>query len=293
MTNGHLAALLRAAAARLREAGVEEPRREARLLLALATGSPAAALHATDTLAPATAERFRHLVRRRVAREPMAYLRGRAGFWDLELTVGPGVLVPRPETETLVEAALAAFPDPTAGLTILDLGTGSGCLALTLLRLYPNARAVAVDVAAAAIACCADNAARLGLGGRVELVRGDWVDTPLDRFDLIVSNPPYVADRELEALQPEVRDHEPHLALLGGPDGLDAYRALLPVAARRLASAGRIILELGAGQADAVTGLLDAHGLVRDALRPDLAGTPRALSARRAAAASTLHPIAC
>lgn len=293
MTEGAIAALLRSAAERLRNAGVDEPRREARLLLALATGSPAAARLATSTLPPETVERFAQLVRRRAAREPMAHLRGRVGFWDVELLVGPGVLVPRPETETLVEAALAAFPDRTAALTILDLGTGSGCLALTLLHLYPNARAVAVDRATAAIACCTENAVRLGLADRLELVQGDWAAAPAGPFDLIVSNPPYVAEHEFEALQPEVRDHEPHLALLGGPDGLDAYRALLPVAARRLAPAGHVILELGAGQADAVTALLDRHGLVRDGLRADLAGFPRALVARREPAASTLYRGAC
>jgi release factor glutamine methyltransferase len=293
MSAVNIATLLRDATDRLRAAGVEEPRREARLLLALATGHPAAAFRAETALPTPAGERFEHHVTRRSSREPLAYLRGRAGFWDLELTVGPGVLVPRPETETLVEAALAALPDRTAALSLLDLGTGTGCLALTLLRLYPNARAVAVDVAAAAIACCADNAARLGLGGRLELVRGDWADTPRGRFDLIVSNPPYVADRELKALQPEVRDHEPHLALIGGPDGLDAYRALLPVAARRLAPAGRIILELGASQADAVAALLERCGLAVDTVRPDLAGIPRALVACRKPGASTLSEPAC
>jgi release factor glutamine methyltransferase len=286
-------ALLCAATQRLRDAGVDDPRREARALLALATGSPAAALRATATLPAASVKRFEHLVARRAMREPMAYLRGRAGFWDLELTVGPGVLVPRPETETLVEAALSAFPDRAAALTVLDLGTGSGCLALTLLRLYPNARAVAVDRAAPAIACCAANAARLRLAGRVELVHGDWAAAPAGRFDLIVSNPPYVAEHELPALQPEVRDHEPHLALLGGPDGLDAYRALLPLAASRLAAAGRLILELGAGQADAVAALLDRHGLALEGLRTDLAGIARVLVARPTPAASTQRPPAC
>jgi release factor glutamine methyltransferase len=226
------------------------------------------------------ARRLETLVARRAAREPMAHIRGTAHFWDLELAVGPGALIPRPETETLIEAALDAFLDRATPLRILDLGVGSGCLVLTLLHLFRASVGTGLDISPTALACARDNATRLGLAARLTLVHGDWRAAPAGPFDLIVANPPYVAEGELAALQPEVREHEPRLALRAGPDGLDAYRALLPEAARRLAQGGVLLLELGLGQADAVTALAAATGLRVAGIRADLAGVPRCLAAR-------------
>jgi release factor glutamine methyltransferase len=210
----------------------------------------------------------------------MAYILGEREFWSLPLFVGPGVLVPRPETETLVEAALEAFPDRTAPLRILDLGTGSGCLLLALLREYPNASGVGVDRSAEALAHATLNARRHGLADRALLVRGDWGRGLAESFELIVANPPYVASGELAELAPEVARYEPRAALDGGADGLDAYRAILPDLPRLLAPAGVACLEIGAGQATALAALAEVGGF-RVAVRPDLAGIPRCLVLRR------------
>jgi release factor glutamine methyltransferase len=271
-----------AATHRLRAAGIEEARAEARLLLRHVTGlSPEALVAEPDRrLEAEAAARFEALLARRAAREPMAYILGEREFWSLPLFVGPGVLVPRPETETLVEAALEAFPDRTAPLRILDLGTGSGCLLLALLREYPNASGVGVDRSAEALAHATLNARRHGLADRALLVRGDWGRGLAESFELIVANPPYVASGELAELAPEVARYEPRAALDGGADGLDAYRAILPDLPRLLAPAGVACLEIGAGQATALAALAEVGGF-RVAVRPDLAGIPRCLVLRR------------
>jgi len=209
----------------------------------------------------------------------MAYILGEREFWSLPLFVGPGVLVPRPETETLVEAALEAFPDRRVPLGILDLGTGSGCLLLALLREYPNASGVGVDRSAEALAHATLNARRHGLADRAHLVHGDWGRGLAGPFELIVANPPYVASGELTELAPEVARYEPRAALDGGADGLDAYRAILPDLPRLLAPAGVACLEIGAGQATALAALAEVAGF-RVAVRPDLAGIPRCLVLR-------------
>jgi release factor glutamine methyltransferase len=276
-----IARALCAATRRLRSAGIEAARAEARLLLRHVTGLPAEVLVADRdrALEGEALARFEVLVARRAAREPMAYVLGEREFWSLPLSVGPGVLVPRPETETLVEAALEAFPDRTAPLRILDLGTGSGCLLLALLREYPNAVGVGVDRSAEALAHAARNARRHGLDGRALLVGGDWGRALAGPFALIVANPPYVASGELTELAPEVALHEPRAALDGGADGLDAYRAILPDLPRLLAPAGVACLEIGAGQATALAALAEVGGF-RVAVRPDLAGIPRCLVLR-------------
>jgi len=276
-----IAQVLCAATRRLRAAGIEGARAEARLLLRHVTGLPPEDLVADRdrALEGEALARFEVLVARRAAREPMAYVLGEREFWSLPLSVGPGVLVPRPETETLVEAALEAFPDRTVPLRILDLGTGSGCLLLALLREYPNAVGVGVDRSAEALAHAARNARRHGLDGRALLVRGDWGRALAGPFALIVANPPYVASGELADLDPEVARHEPRAALDGGPDGLAAYRAILPDLGRLLAPAGVACLEIGAGQATALAALAEVAGF-RVAVRPDLAGIPRCLVLR-------------
>lgn len=285
------AALLCAATRSLRAAGIEAPRAEARLLLRAATGwTPERLLAEPHAEIPEpAARRMARLVEARAARTPMAYVLGEREFWSLRLYVGPGVLVPRPETETLVEAALAAFADRLAPLRILDLGTGSGCLLLALLHEYRNATGVGVDRSAEALAIAAANAHRLGFADRALFVRGDWGRALAGTFDLIVANPPYVATGELDGLEPEVALHEPRAALDGGADGLDAYRALLPDLARLLAPEGIACLEIGAGQGSALRELGEAVGL-GVAARPDLAGIPRCLVLHRGAVAGAIGP---
>jgi release factor glutamine methyltransferase len=270
-------------AARLADAGIANARAEAWLLLAAATGRDRAGLitSAGDALDPAAQSRLENLLRRRLAREPIAYILGEKEFWSLALAVGPGVLIPRPETETLVEAALDAVPDRQAKLRVLDLGTGSGCILLALLSELGNATGLGVDASAAALETACSNAARLGLAGRAQFREGDWGRGLSGPFDLIVSNPPYVVAPDWQGLQPEVRDFEPRAALQAGVDGLDAYRALVPDGLRLLATGGTLALEIGQGQGDAVTAILAAHGLHVVERRRDLAGIERCLVARR------------
>ena len=272
---------------RLAAAGIEAARREAWLLLAAATGRERASLMAGAgaTLTPDQQARLEQLLERRRAREPIAYILGEKEFWSLPFQVGPAVLIPRPETETVIEAALAQVPDRRARVRILDLATGSGCLLLALLSELPNATGLGTDVSAGALALAEVNAVRLGLASRTELRVSDWGSGIEPPFDLIVSNPPYVSAAEWPKLQPEVRDFEPSAALLAGPDGLDGYRALAPDCARLLASGGCVALETGQGQGDAVAGLLTRAGLEVIERRRDLAGIERCLVARRAASA--------
>jgi release factor glutamine methyltransferase len=208
--------------------------------------------------------------------EPVAYIIGEREFWSLPFRVTPATLIPRPDSETLIEAALARTP-ADAARRILDLGTGSGCLLLAALSEYPGASGVGVDASAAAAAVAADNAGRLGLAERAEIVTGGWDARLGERFDLVFCNPPYVeADADLSA---EVRDHEPHSALFAGSDGLDDYRRILPLLPRYLAPGGWAHLEIGATQADVVRRLGEEAGLVSDLSR-DLGGRPRCLSFR-------------
>jgi release factor glutamine methyltransferase len=266
-------------------AGIEHARSEAWLLLAAATGRARADLIAA---APATLDfaqetRLQELVRRRLAREPVAYILGEKEFWSLTFEVGPDVLIPRPETETVVEAALSEIAERTAALRILDLGTGSGCLLLALLSELPHATGLGVDASPEALATAWRNAARLGLADRARFRPGRWGAGVAGPFDVIVSNPPYVAERDWPELQPEIRAFEPEMALVAGPDGLAAYRALAPDCARLLAAAGVCALEIGQGQAAAVAGILSDHALIVGARRRDLAGIERCLVVRRAA----------
>lgn len=271
------------AAGRLRAAGVEGPRAEARLLLEAAAGVPRERLLAApDVFLEAEARAaFARMVERRAAREPLAYVLGRKEFYGREFRVVPGVLVPRPETETLVDAALAAFPDRAAPLRVLDVGVGTGCLLLTVLAEFPNARGVGTDLGDALLSSAAANADWLGVADRVELRRTAWADGVEGPFDLVLSNPPYVPEAEIATLEPEVRDWEPRLALSGGPDGLDAYRALAPEIGRLLAPGGAALLEIGRGQEGALGPLFEAHGFVVSRHR-DLAGVVRCLELRRA-----------
>jgi len=219
---------------------------------------------------------------RRLKREPVARIFGRKEFWSLSLQVSQAVLVPRPETETVIEATLDAVVRDalqTEKLRILDIGTGSGALLLALLSELPNAVGTGSDISAAALEVARANAERNDLAGRCTFVACDIAAGLQGPFDLIVSNPPYVARSDIASLAPEVRGYDPALALDGGPDGLDGYRAIAADARRLLAPGGRLIVELGMGQEPAVRALFTTAGLIVAAARDDLAGIPRALSA--------------
>jgi len=224
------------------------------------------------------------LVARRAGREPMAYLLGRQEFWGLMFDVTPAVLIPRPETELIVEIALELFPDRDVPLQIADIGTGSGCLAAALAIERPRARITASDVSAAALLVASNNAARHGVDGRITFIEGELFSPMPARpaFNLIVSNPPYVPTSDLSALQTEVREHEPAVALLGGPDGLDVIRPLVAQSVERLTPDGALIFEFGMGQADAIRELISStNGLRMIDLRRDLQGIPRTAVAQR------------
>lgn len=271
-----LGALLCAAAARLRGAGIENPRLEARLLLAHAAGvTPEAVLR--DRHAERAVPGLDALLARRLAREPLALVLGRREFWSLDLAVSPATLVPRPDSEAVVEAALAAAPDPRR---VLDLGAGTGCLLLAVLTERPRAWGVGVDLSPEAAALARRNARSLGLDGRAAFACGRWGEALDGRFDLVLSNPPYVRTGELAGLAPEL-SYEPRRALDGGADGLDAFRAIAAALPGLLAPGGVAVLELGAGQAEAVAALAAGAGLDHIGTGADLAGMPRALVARR------------
>ena len=260
------------APARQLEAVSMTPRLDAELLMAHALGMSREQmlLSAMDAEAPAA---FAALLARRLAHEPVAYITGRRAFWTIELEVGPGVLVPRPDSETLIEAAINRFGS-RGPATILDLGTGPGTLLLAALDQWPQARGLGIDRSEDALAYARRNAARLGLGDRTELRLGDWGEGIEGRFDLVLANPPYVAaDADLP---PDVADHEPAAALFAGADGLDDYRRLAPQLPRLIAPGGVACVEIGAGQKPAVAALFGAAGLTV-ASRDDLAGVARCL----------------
>ncbi len=276
-----VARMLELAAARLRAAGVEGPRRDARLLLgaALGAGPELAIAHPERRLDGSERARFERLIARRAAREPVSRILGRRGFWSLEFKITPDTLDPRPDSETLVEAVLAQIDDRAAPLSILDLGTGSGCLLLALLAELPAARGLGVDLSAAALEVARENARFLGLSVRARFERRDWAMGLGGFWQAIVSNPPYIKESEIEGLAPEVAHYDPNLALTAGLDGLDAYRALLPQAARLLERGGVLALEVGEGQQEAVEALLVATGLTPLCRNRDLAGIERCLVA--------------
>ncbi len=262
---------------RLADAGVEQPRREARLLAAHVLGLPARAL--LDPASRVDRAGFAALVARRVAREPLALITGRRGFWTLELEVSPDTLVPRPDSEALVEAALAHAP---GARRVLDLGTGTGCLLLAVLSACPGAFGVGVDLSPAACRLAARNAAANGMAERCAFLAGDWTDALHGRFDIILCNPPYIETATLAGLMPEVRLFEPARALDGGAEGLDAYRRLLPGLPGLLDDRGVAVLELGAGQEAAVRGLAAQAALAHLDTRLDLGSIARAVVFTRA-----------
>jgi release factor glutamine methyltransferase len=278
--DGTVGALLCHAGQHLRAAAFERPRLEARLLLAHAIGCRMEdLLRDPRRLVPADVVlRFGTLLRRRLQREPVAHLLGTAEFWSLPFEVSSATLIPRADSETLIEAALATFPRREAVRRVLDLGTGTGCLLLAALSEFPSATGVGVELVPDAAALARRNAVALELGSRAGFVVGSWgAALAVGRFDLVLSNPPYVEAGAIAGLAPEVARHEPRSALDGGADGLDAYRALLPEVRYLLAPGGRAVVELGRGQRLAVEALARGNGLQPLGCRSDLGGVERAL----------------
>ena len=263
-----VAAALRAAAARI-------PRLDAEVLLAHLLGVPRLTLllHPSRVV---DASAYAALVDRRAAGEPVAYITGRREFWSLDLRVTPDVLIPRPDSETLIEAALDHFA-ARAPASVLDLGTGSGALLLAALGEWPAAIGVGIDVSPAALRIAADNAARSGLSDRASFFVGDWTGTG-NAFDLVLCNPPYIA--EGTSLPCDVAEWEPHMALFAGPDGLDAYRAIAPLLVPQLSPGGVACIEIGHDQRDTAAALFRTAGFTV-AVRPDLAGLPRCVVVTR------------
>lgn len=276
-----LAQALRAAAARLRAAGCDTPELDARILAESAFGLSRATLIAGGEAAPDGLARFEPLVLRRAEGEPVARILGLREFWGLSFALAPETLVPRPDSETIVEVALAEVGPRDRALTVLDLGTGSGCLLLAILSERPKAFGVGVDLSSAAASAARANAMALALEDRAAFVVGRWGEALGQRFDLVVSNPPYIASCEIGALDPEVRAHDPRLALDGGADGLDAYRAIAGGLDALLAADGVAVLELGVGQGAEVSALMARAGFATIGCAPDLGGVPRALALRR------------
>ncbi len=262
---------LRAAIPTLREAGIPDAARDARLLLAHAMGVAAdrLTLHLPDDLMPDALARFDAAITARAARQPVSQITGQRLFWGRSFRVTPDVLDPRPETELLVQTALQS---PFANM--LDLGTGSGCILLSCLADMPGAQGLGSDLSPAALAVAQSNAEALNIS-RARFAQSDWFANTPGTYDLITSNPPYIAGDEMAGLSPEVRDHEPHMALTPGGDGLDAYRSIAQGAAVHLVPGGRLLLEIGPTQSAAVTALLAAAGLPHAQTLTDLDGRDR------------------
>ena len=270
----------KAAQARLKEGRIDSPSIDARLLLEAATGATRTDI-LTDPYRAVTGDQLAVLdgyVERRLRREPTSRILGRKGFWKILLNVTPDVLSPRPDTEAILDVVLPAFPEGKA-FRMIDLGTGSGAILLAVLAERPAATGLGTDVSAEALAVARENAANLGLEGRAAFLRTDWTAGLDDAsFDLVVSNPPYIASAEIETLDPEVRDHDPRLALDGGEDGLDAYRVLAPEIRRVLKPGGVFAVEIGWTQGEAVKALFDAEGFADVKITLDLANRARVVT---------------
>lgn len=268
---------LRAAIPRLVAAGIEDAPRDARALLAHAAGiaPDRLTLHLSDPLPPEALGAFDAAIARRAAREPVSHITGRRLFWGRSFRVTPDTLDPRPETEILIETALS---EPF--LKVLDLGTGTGCILLSCLADMPKAQGIGTDIHPATLAVAEGNARDLGLSLRAQLILSDWFAEVPGRFDLILSNPPYIAEEEMAALSPEVL-REPRRALTPGGDGLAAYRAIAEAAPARLVPGGRLMVEIGPTQGTAVAALFAAQGLQEIRILPDLDGRDRVVTARK------------
>ncbi len=275
-----IAAALTEGEAALTAAGIDNPRNEARLLLGHVLDITPAQVFARgdDDLSAADLKSYYAILSARCEGRPLAHITGRREFWSMDFLVTPATLIPRPDTETLIELVEALFKDRAAPETVLDLGTGSGCILLALLSVFENAIGVGLDMSGDACRIAAANARALGFEKRARIVQGSWSTGIEGNFDLIVSNPPYIRSADIKALDVDVRDYEPLSALDGGVDGLDAYRTLIPVAMQALNDGGTLVLEVGIGQADGVSEIASAHRLVAGPRKCDLAGTERAIS---------------
>lgn len=270
----------KAAQARLKAGRIDSPSIDARLLLEAATGATRADI-LTDPYREVTAEQAATLdawVERRLRREPTSRILGKKGFWKIMLNVTPDVLSPRSDTEALLDVILPAFPADRP-FSMIDLGTGSGAILLAVLAERPAATGLGTDVSSEALAVARENAANLELDGRAAFLRTEWAaGLPDEGFDLVVSNPPYIASAEIETLDPEVRDHDPRLALDGGEDGLDAYRALAPEIRRILKPGGIFAVEIGWTQGEVVKALFEAEGFADVKITLDLANRARVVT---------------
>lgn len=279
-----LGGLRRQLATRFSAAGIDSPDLDAALLIAHALGLTTAdvRLRGADPVAPEALPRIEAYAAQRLAGVPVARLVGEKEFWSLSFALSPETLVPRPDTETVVEAALATIADRAAPLRILDLGTGSGAILAALLVELPSAAGIGVDQSEGAVRTARDNLARAGLQGRGTVIVGDWASALGGGFDLVVSNPPYIPSIDIVGLAIEVRENDPLAALDGGADGLSSYRIIVAEAPRLLKAGGHLVLELGIGQEAEVAALAGAAGLaITGPARRDLGGIPRALVARR------------
>ncbi|MCP3176545.1 MAG: peptide chain release factor N(5)-glutamine methyltransferase [Desulfuromonadales bacterium] len=264
----------------LQQAGVDNGRLDGELLLAATLGLDRVGLYLNydRPMEPAELEGFREFVKRRARREPLQYILGTTEFWSLPFKVTPAVLIPRPDTEILVEEALKRADDAPS---ILDVGTGSGAIAVALAHELPAAQVVAVDCSPEALAVARGNATLNGVDGRISFQEGDLFALESAEYDLVLSNPPYIPVADIPTLMPEVRDHEPRGALVGGEDGLEAYRALARQAPTLLRAQGWLLVEVGIGQAEAVAELLETAGLGHIAVRADYAGIPRVVAGQK------------
>jgi release factor glutamine methyltransferase len=272
-------------AAAFADAGFASPRLDARVLVGHVLGLEPSKLfaRAADPFPGARRADMDMVKSRRLAHEPVGRIRGYREFFGQDYLLGPDTLEPRPDSETLVEAALTQIPlFAGRAVRILDLGTGTGCLLLAILSHWPEASGVGIDIALGAVAIATENAARLELARRALFQTGDWLTGVSGRFDLIVSNPPYIAERKRAALARDVTHYDPPRALFAGADGLSAYKTFVPDLEQHLAPGGIVFLEVGQGQAKSVAALCAAHGLAKTAFQADLAGVQRVVSATRA-----------
>lgn len=276
-----LESCIRQGAARLAAAQIEEPQREARLLLAHAMGAAPGNLIAFSEQTIGDPSGYFDLVEKRAAHVPYSRIVGKREFWSLDFQLTDDTFDPRPDSEVVVYSALHGIPNKSARLRIADLGTGTGCLLLALLSELQNASGVGIDRNPATAAAAAANAVKLGLRSRADFIVSDWGLPLSGKFDLIVSNPPYISTSAIRELAPDVRLHEPILALDGGDDGLDAYRAVAPDLARLLVPGGLAAIEVGIVQAVSVTEILEAAGLTVTSIDRDLSGVDRCIVCRR------------
>jgi release factor glutamine methyltransferase len=272
--------LLAAAAARLRAAGCDTPELDARLLLQWAAGLSREELILSPErpVAGEDLALFLSCIARREGREPVSRILGEREFYGRAFRMTPATLDPRPDTETLIEAALRLLPE---GARLLDLGTGTGAIAVTLLAERPSATGAATDISPEALDVALGNARRHGVAGRLSLLEGSWFGPVSGMFDMILSNPPYIPAADIAGLSPDVRNFDPRLALVGGADGLDPYRAIASGAASHLAAGGHVLVEIGAGQAEAVEAIFGTAGFACSGRYSDLGGHLRCLAFRR------------